>query len=158
MPSCTCMQNVLSNWRSCFIFPFITPGNPIICTQSECLWCGSWAGCWNKTICWNKYAALCYLLIFLFVCPETSFYFSVDMRSIYKDLVWLMNKNSLISSDVLKRKVSIEFCSCISVIFVWCPLKWKLGILCYWLHIVKVKLSCIGVHVKGKVKLCLYVP
>ena len=79
------------------------------------------------------------------MCPETNFYFSADMRSIYKDLVWLMNKNSLISLDVLKRKVSIEFCACISVVFVWCPLNWKLGILWYWLHNVNVKL-CLCAH------------
>jgi hypothetical protein len=62
------------------------------------------------------------------------------MRSLYKDLVWLMNTNSLISFDVLKRKVSIEFCAFISVVFVWCPLKWKLGILWCWVHNVHVKL------------------
>jgi len=50
-------------------FPFITSGNTTVCTQSECLWCRFWTECWNKIICCYKYAALCYLLIFLFVCP-----------------------------------------------------------------------------------------
>jgi hypothetical protein len=55
------------------------------------------------------------LLIFLFVCPETNFYFFTDMRGLYKDLVWLLNNNSLIGADVLKRKVSSEFCAFINI-------------------------------------------
>lgn len=47
------------------------------------------------------------IVYFSFLCSERSFYFSSDIRSFYKDLVWLMNKNSLIESDVLKNKVSI---------------------------------------------------
>jgi hypothetical protein len=40
------------------------------------------------------------------------------VRSFYKDLVWLLNKNSLIERDVLKRKVSIlpqNQCSIVTV-------------------------------------------
>jgi len=41
------------------------------------------------------------------------------MRSLYKDLVWLMNRNSLIETDALKRKVSIlPLYQCSIVIFV----------------------------------------